>query len=130
MNPLEKLMDKKKQYEELLKKEGEQAFRQFLKDWFHKNPDVYGVKWAQYTPFFNDGDPCEFGLHGVSAFKTKEAFDEARSTYDEGGEEIYGKGTLEETLESVEDVLKAAFGDHAIVSANREAITVDEYDHD
>jgi hypothetical protein len=26
---------------------------------------VAGVVWEQYTPYFNDGDPCEFGIHEV-----------------------------------------------------------------
>lgn len=27
---------------------------------------VAAVKWAQYTPFFNDGEPCLFGVCGFS----------------------------------------------------------------
>lgn len=25
-------------------------------------PEVLGVGWAQYTPYFNDGEPCVFGI--------------------------------------------------------------------
>jgi hypothetical protein len=28
-----------------------------------KDERVEAVKWRQYTPYFNDGDPCEFGVH-------------------------------------------------------------------
>ena len=28
-------------------------------------PEVGGVKWYQYTPYFNDGDPCEFSTGEV-----------------------------------------------------------------
>jgi hypothetical protein len=28
-------------------------------------PGVTGLVWEQYTPFFNDGDPCEFSLGEV-----------------------------------------------------------------
>jgi hypothetical protein len=26
---------------------------------------VKAVRWYQYTPYFNDGEPCVFGVHGV-----------------------------------------------------------------
>lgn len=29
-------------------------------------PGVTEVSWRQYTPYFNDGDPCVFGAHGFS----------------------------------------------------------------
>jgi hypothetical protein len=28
-------------------------------------PGVTGLVWNQYTPYFNDGDPCEFGVNEV-----------------------------------------------------------------
>lgn len=28
------------------------------------NPLLVGFRWQQYTPNFNDGDVCEFGIHG------------------------------------------------------------------
>lgn len=31
-----------------------------------EDPLVAGVRWRQYTPYFNDGEPCVFGLHGVA----------------------------------------------------------------
>ena len=128
MNALERLKAKQKEYEALLRADGETAIKDLLKGWFSEHPDTYGVKWAQYTPYFNDGDPCEFGVRGVYAFSSKEEFD-AEDMLEEG-EGIYGEGTLESILESADDVLRAAFGDHAVVSATREAVTVEEYDHE
>lgn len=29
-----------------------------------EQPGVTEVSWRQYTPYFNDGEPCEFGVHG------------------------------------------------------------------
>ncbi len=128
MNALERLKAKQKEYKALLRADGETAIKALLKGWFSEHPDTYGVKWAQYTPYFNDGDTCEFGVRGVYAFSSKEAFD-AENMW-EAGKEIYGQGTLEALLESAEDVLRAAFGDHAVVSATREAVTVEVYDHE
>ena len=48
----------------------------------------------------------------------------------ESVEEVYGKGSLKETLNEIEEILLVAFGDHVEVSATRGEITVDEYSHD
>lgn len=30
-----------------------------------ESPDVAAVKWTQYTPYFNDGEPCVFGANEI-----------------------------------------------------------------
>ena len=30
---------------------------------FDKHPKLEAVSWTQYTPYFNDGDVCEFAAH-------------------------------------------------------------------
>ena len=131
MNALDRFVKQKREYDEAIRRDGEKAFKEFLKEWFEKNPEVYGVKWRQYTPYFNDGDACVFRLGSVYSYKTKEAFESGVCPYEcDDAEEVYGKGTLEETLNSIEDILEAAFGDHVKVSATRNEITVEEYSHD
>lgn len=29
------------------------------------DPTIVAFGWSQYTPYFNDGDPCVFSVHGV-----------------------------------------------------------------
>jgi len=36
------------------------------------DPTITEFGWRQYTPYFNDGEPCEFGLHGVWVRTTAE----------------------------------------------------------
>jgi hypothetical protein len=36
-------------------------------------PGIEAIKWRQYTPYFNDGDACEFSIHGASV-KLSETF--------------------------------------------------------
>lgn len=38
-------------------------FTEIFSGLFVKYPDLLGVRWTQYTPHFNDGDACEFGVH-------------------------------------------------------------------
>jgi hypothetical protein len=34
-----------------------------LKGYLATNPEVVTLGWPQYTPYFNDGDPCRFSAH-------------------------------------------------------------------
>lgn len=41
-------------------------FKEITKEFFDKNPGVTGVVWTQYTPYFNDGDTCEFRVNDAT----------------------------------------------------------------
>jgi hypothetical protein len=38
---------------------------------FKANPSVKCMIWHQYTPYFNDGDPCTFGVHSDYACRAR-----------------------------------------------------------
>jgi hypothetical protein len=38
-------------------------FKEVTKQFFDINPGIKAVIWSQYTPYFNDGAPCEFGVN-------------------------------------------------------------------
>lgn len=40
----------------------ENSFSEITKEFFKENPEVQCIFWRQYTPYFNDGEPCEFGI--------------------------------------------------------------------
>lgn len=41
-------------------------FKDITKEFFDKNPGITGVVWTQYTPYFNDGDTCEFSVNDAT----------------------------------------------------------------
>lgn len=43
--------------------EGESYIFEVLQPIFAVSPSIKAITWRQYTPFFNDGDPCEFTVH-------------------------------------------------------------------
>jgi hypothetical protein len=45
--------------------EAQAMFKETMKEFFDKNPGITALKWTQYTPYFNDGDPCEFCVNDV-----------------------------------------------------------------
>lgn len=45
------------------REKAQELFKDTTREFFDKNPGITAVIWTQYTPFFNDGDTCEFGVH-------------------------------------------------------------------
>lgn len=106
---------------------------------------IESVRWTQYTPYFNDGDPCIFGISDVSVKMS----DEVDEDEDNGYVESYSMmdyrtkvakpqyagvyealQALEDQKECFEDFLQASFGDHAQVTATRAGFDVQFYEHD
>lgn len=45
---------------------------------------VWGFGWVQYTPWFNDGDACVFGMHDLSVFGREDLEDAPSPEEDDG----------------------------------------------
>jgi hypothetical protein len=114
-----------------------------LQLFLQEHPEIEALKWAQYTPYFNDGEPCEFSV-GDLYYKPTGGADDS-GDYGDGFEYLssYGKpegfmsqqwvkdlGDLAAALQKAEDELLAAFGDHVKVIVTREGVDVEEYEHD
>jgi len=87
------------------------------------------VNWNQYTPYFNDGDPCVFT---VETYAMEDGYD-----YNEAGEEINVPTATNcaNLINSIpEEVLLNLFGNGVKVTAtltdNSVNFTTEEYDHD
>lgn len=63
---LEKIETKKVEYQEFIKQQQVEmlaAAEGLFTAVFDNFDFVEAIVWTQYTPGFNDGDPCEFGVH-------------------------------------------------------------------
>lgn len=122
-------------------------FKDIFLPFFEKWPQVKFVKWSQYTPHFNDGDPCVFGVNDMSGYI--EGDDEYEGSISHYGVahpevnvfEVFTKNALDQVYQdfkhlesecrSIEESLFLdLFGDHAAVKVSREGIDVTEYIHD
>jgi hypothetical protein len=123
---------------------GKSAVAALFRKFFAEHPSIRAIGWTQYTPHFNDGGACEFGLREFYA-STKDGVDyaEVSSLYDDDDEDLFQdsyslEGSDKRTaavLDALgrsadEDVFKAAFGDHVMVIATPEGFHVNEYSHD
>lgn len=133
-----KLEDAKRETKKLFNS----AFNEMSKELFDTNPRLRGFMWAQYTPYFNDGDPCYFSAH------TDEP---GIFVLDEAGEEvevdIYEKpyrpnddfekfqaelvDRVSDFLQEFDkDDLEAAFGEGKVIVLRDGTIDTEEYSHD
>jgi hypothetical protein len=136
------------------RKELSQSIQGVLSEFLLTHPEVQKICWVQYSPYFNDGEPCVFNVHEFNFYFTDELVDE-----DEEGEEGYGHELpggykdpyalecwnkhhlcsqdtfndckkLEWAMHQVEDVMEDTFGSDVLVVVTREGIEVQEYEHD
>jgi hypothetical protein len=152
-----KYIEAKKKMEDLRKQIEEQAktfFQEESKEIFAKHPDLERFSWTQYTPYFNDGDECVFGVNrdyiGL-AMKDEvadveddeeEDFDDYE-TYDYvNGKKVYrSDDKLTAKQRAGRDVIaflhlfededyKTMFGNHVRVTVSRDGVSKDDYEHD
>jgi hypothetical protein len=83
----DKLLEEQATLRAQFQTKAQELFKQTTKHFFDKNPAITGIIWTQYTPYFNDGETCEFGvnepsftnakdLSGVSSYGEYEGSDE------------------------------------------------------
>jgi hypothetical protein len=135
----------------------QELFKETTKEFFEKNPAVTAIIWTQYTPYFNDGDTCEFGVNEPYFTNAKNLEDVTRWGEYEGEDETewsetswgfkYEGDRKNRTFEGIdkasidkfsaliqssdmESVMLAMFDNHVRVTATRNGFDVDEYDHD
>lgn len=137
--------DKKKKLTEELRKE----FPKLLQPLLEQSKVIDSISWTQYTPYFNDGDECEFSVHvddlqinGLSEYELEDnpASILTKRVYNQGYKPNPNYDAIEgKILENIKNVLtevpddfyKDLFGDHAYITINKSGeIKVDGYDHE
>lgn len=106
---------------------------------FERFPNVEAFRWNQYTPYFNDGEECTFGVNDVylrfkgASEDDGENEDGFKSSWDceDGSEEETACDEFGKLVRDMAgDDLKELYGDHVEVTATREGFTVEGYHHD
>jgi hypothetical protein len=148
MTPKERMLEARRMMEEARKAAAEAArevFHDGTKELFATNPDLLEFNWTQYTPYFNDGDVCEFCANTTyPGIKYREA-DGSTAEDDDvyvstatsrkpmstwSTSERLGKAVIDFLGQfSEEDFLKL-FGDHQKITVTRSGIETSHYEHD
>lgn len=140
---IEKFKAKQEKYNQILAKDCRKILHPYIKDFMGKNPEITGIRWEQFTPYFNDGEPCVFRIYEIfyttkdlTKFTQEQLF-ESVWELDEGEEVIWYetysdeyKALLPETKASLrslrdlfegklEEIVKLGYGDGADVLIRR-----------
>jgi len=153
MNLKEEMQNIRAERETLNQKIREMAgvvFAEGAKKLFETNPTLQSFSWTQYTPYFNDGDTCEFSAHTdcltvTDIFGNEEEEVSAWSVrhYSEKGTDwqgnaytpseiiLAGAAASEFLTEFENEDLLMMFGDHTRVTVYRDGrVETDDCVHD
>lgn len=144
---LKQLQQLKEQY----MKEGKEIFKSIFKDFITTHPDISELRWKQYTPYFNDGDPCEFRLTDLainfnydalpfyiredSLPDSPEAYEDIKDDYD-GGMSYYSliDGEFKNNFRELESymhknmtILESIFGNDVQIVVTKDGIDISDY---
>lgn len=90
---------------QLLKEKSKVLMKEMFASFFKKyETTVECIFWTQYTPYFNDGEACEFGVNDSHIIMKDRDEDEDEDFYYEGSR-LYDQDYLNELLESLEKTL-------------------------
>lgn len=148
----DELIEKQRTLQKEFQTTAQALFKKTTKEFFEQNPLVKAIVWTQHTPYFNDGDTCEFRVSCATFTNATDAENICWGEYDgeqEGvwtyGDDCYSDETPVPTemntalcdsfnrmLQSseMEGVMMAMFNNHVKVIATSEGFEVEEYDHD
>jgi hypothetical protein len=152
-NAFDKLIAEQRELQKKFQETAQALFKETTKEFFDKNPKVTAIVWTQYTPYFNDGDTCTFGVNEASFTNAPDPENVRWGEYNgdeetaEDGSEIFVYDCYGQAPEGVDkalcdkfsrliqssemdSVMQAMFDDHVQVIATREGFDVEEYDHD
>lgn len=111
-------------YEKLIEEKGKILLGALIKNIFAAHVEIKAVAWDQYTPYFNDGDACEFGVYERQfELEGRKRPLDAYDLQDVLTAEAVAKIKLADArLEALDDsVFETTFGDHASVRATLDA---------
>lgn len=73
MTTLIEFAEKMKVLEDEMRNEGKSALMESFREFFSEFTEVSELRWCQYTPYFNDGDTCEFSVGDIVFFLDPES---------------------------------------------------------
>ncbi len=125
------------EFKEKMKQDGKQFFAEQCKELFQKHPTLLKFGWVQYTPYYNDGDTCEFSANldypkFLLVGMDEDLYDEEPYySKDEVTDESIVWNSIREFLSQFDDSdVEILFGDHCEVIVTKDAVEVEEYEHD
>lgn len=135
-----------KKFKDEFTEKAKDAMRKAFSAFFATNSTITTIAWTQYTPYFNDGDTCVFGVNEMTfrlesdALLEEDNDEEGHGSFfwDAEGKRVdpiqKERAAFTEFSTSVsrlpDEIFLDAFGDHVKVIATKDGFDVQEYEHD
>ena len=129
------------------------AMKSAFQKMFDKEPALQSFSWVQYTPYFNDGEPCKFGVNDdvyyidINDVNCEDHFSYER--YDpEQNRDVYNinpdlpeewkglksptkiVGAIQQILRTVDNEVLQALGEGKIIFDRDGSVEADYYEHE
>lgn len=134
---IDQLIQMEKDFEQQVQTAGKEAIAEFFAEAFTVIPEAVAFTWNQYTPHFNDGEPCLFRVNDLVYFTSDEAVEEGQCAeeccYFYGDCSAEKKKVGKDFSRIPDRLMESAFGDGVQVLVRRKDPTsfeIKEYDHD
>lgn len=95
------LQQKINELNEQMRTKAKELMKEEFREFFEKYDGVvHNLFWTQYTPYFNDGEACEFGVHDVWITLKSDAEDD---DYEDDGEgsTVYSQDDIKDLKEKI-----------------------------
>jgi hypothetical protein len=137
---LQELSQALQQSQNKFKEESRGVFKEAAQELFDTYPNLESFSWEQYTPYFNDGDECVFGvngdypgINGLASEEIKEGWEWHGTKYPEKNIELLpAKKAVSELLNGMPtELMKDIFGNHKQITYGRNGVLeIEDYSHD
>jgi len=148
---LKSVTKKAAEAQKAMKRELQTSFNDAAQSFFDKAPEGTTITWTQYTPYFNDGDPCTFRTGDSELrFKPLEGDDKELAEEEYGDEDnpaAYCHGEVDQTKDLPDDLKADAkaltsfisrqgdlmltlYGDHKMIQLRKGGANITDYEHD
>jgi hypothetical protein len=141
MKALKELAAARDEYKAKIKEAGKAAIEEAAKSVFEAHAEINRIEWTQYTPYFNDGDPCVFRVGDVyfcgnavdgprRADEREDLLSVATGYGDKRKVLLAAADDFETTIHHNKDLLESTLDEGKVVITREGGLTVEEYDHD
>lgn len=126
----QELKEKKAEILKEFEANGKELLAETAQAIFQSHPDVDSIGWTQYTPYYNDGDACQFGVRSYSDATY------VNHVVGYADEDPIVLNPIRKKIEDLlshfdEDDMELMFGDHSMITIYRDGtVEIEAYEHD